>query len=239
MTEAPDYSDLSALFLSCTLTPSPAPSHTETLMRESMAIMQGAGVRTELIRVVDHPIAPGVQPDLSDTFPDDAWPQIYPKVLAADILVLGTPIWLGEKSSECTKIVERLYAHSSETNDAGQYVYYGKVGGMVVTGNEDGYKHASMNLTFSLQHMGFTVPPQADTAWVGEAGPGPSYGDETDDGVVGLDNDFTQQLTTFSAWNLMHMAALLKRHGGVPAYGPSADRWQAGERFGHPRASQA
>lgn len=234
-----DYSDLRALFISCTLTPSPAPSHTETLMRESMAIMEKQGVRTELVRAVDHAIAPGVQPDMSDTFPDDAWPAIYAKVQAADILVLGTPIWLGEKSSICTKVVERLYAHSGETNDKGQYVYYGKVGGVVVTGNEDGYKHAGMNLTYSLQHIGFTVPPQADTAWVGEAGPGPSYGDEDDDGSrTGVTSEFTQRMTTFSAWNLMHLAALLKRNGGLPAHGNSLDAWQEGERFDHPASRQ-
>lgn len=229
-----DDAGLSALFLNCTLKPSPQPSNTGALMDDVRAIMEGQGVRTETIRAVDHRIAPGVQPDMREQgFPDDAWPQISPKVMAADILVLGTPIWLGEKSSVCTNVVERLYAHSGETNDAGQYVFYGKVGGVVVTGNEDGYKHIAMNLTFSLQHIGYTVPPQSDTAWVGPAGPGPSYLDE---GSGGPESDFTQRTTTFMAWNLMHMAALLKRSGGIPAHGTSSGRWQDGERFGHPRA---
>lgn len=233
--DRPDHSDLSALFVSCTLTPSPAPSHTEALMADSRAIMERQGARTELVRAVDLDLAPGVQPDMSELFPDDQWPQLYAKVLAADILVLGSPIWLGEKSSVCTRVVERLYAHSAETNDAGQSVYYGKVGGIVVTGNEDGYKHIGMNLAYSLQHLGFTVPPQSDAAWVGEAGPGPSY---ADDGSGGPENTFTHRSLTFMTWNLMHMAALLKRSGGIPAHGTSSTAWEDGERFDHPRGDQ-
>lgn len=235
MTQFSDL-DLRALFISCTLTPSPGASNTELLMADSMAIMRDQGVAVELVRAVDHDIAPGVQPDMSEQFPDDEWPAIYSKVLAADILVLGSPIWLGEKSSVCTRVVERLYAHSSEPNDKGQSVYHGKVGGIVVTGNEDGYKHVGMNLAYSLQHIGFTVPPQSDAAWVGPAGPGPSYGD---DGSGGPESDFTQRNLTFMSWNLMHMAALLRRAGGIPAYGTSSQAWEAGERFGHPRAGQA
>lgn len=233
MTERPyDYSDLRALFISCTLTPSPAPSNTEALMADSIEIMRRQGVATELVRAVDLDLAPGVQPDMSEQFPGDEWPQLMAKVRAADILVLGSPIWLGEKSSVCTRVVERLYAHSSETNERGQYLYYGKVAGVVVTGNEDGYKHVGMNLTYSMQHLGFTVPPQSDTAWVGEIGPGPSY---ADDGSGGPDSSFTQQTLTFMSWNLMHMAALLKRSGGIPAHGTSSSAWQDGARFDHPR----
>ena len=95
--------------------------------------------------------------------------------MAADILVLFTPIWLGEKSSVCTQVIERLYGNSHLLNDAGQYAYYGRVGGCLVTGNEDGIKHCAMNILYSLQHLGYTIPPQADAGWIGEAGPGPSY----------------------------------------------------------------
>ena len=98
--------------------------------------------------------------------------------MAADILVLGMPIWLGEKSSVATKVIERLYGNSHLLNDAGQYAYYGRVGGCLVTGNEDGVKHCAMNTLYSLQHLGYTIPPQADSGWIGEAGPGPSYLDE-------------------------------------------------------------
>ena len=93
--------------------------------------------------------------------------------MAADILVLTTPIWLGEKSSVCTQVIERLYGNSSQLNDAGQYAYYGRVGGCLVTGNEDGVKHCAMNVLYSLQHLGYVIPPQADSGWIGEAGPGP------------------------------------------------------------------
>ena len=91
---------------------------------------------------------------------------------AADILVLGSPIWLGEKSSICTRVIERLYGNSLALNEHGQYAYYGKVGGCLVTGNEDGVKHCAMNVLYSLQHLGYTIPPQADAGWIGEAGPG-------------------------------------------------------------------
>ena len=104
----------------------------------------------------------------------DEWPAILKKVMAADILVIGSAIWLGEKTSVCTKVIERLYAASHELNGHGQYAYYGKVGGCLITGNEDGAKHCAMNILYSLQHLGYVVPPQADAAWLGEAGPGPS-----------------------------------------------------------------
>lgn len=226
---------LRAVFVSCTLKPSPQPSNTEALMADSMAIMRGAGAQAELIRAVDHPIAPGVQPDLREDFPDDAWPELWPRIIGADILVLGSPIWLGEKSSVCTRVIERLYAHSGETNEAGQSVYYGKVGGVLVTGNEDGYKHIASEVLYALQHLGYTIPPQADAAWVGEAGPGSSYADE---GSGGPESDFTQRALTFMTWNLLHTAALLRQQGGLPAYGSSQTRWDQGERFGHPRGEE-
>lgn len=153
------YDDLRALFVNCTLKPSPESSHTQTLMEVSQAIMAAQ---------------------------------------EADILVLGTPIWLGERSSTCSRVIERLYAQSGDLNDHGQYAFYGKVGGVLVTGNEDGIKHVAMGVLYALQHLGYTVPPQADAGWIGEAGPGPSYGDELPGGGrAGFDNDFTQRNTTF------------------------------------------
>lgn len=227
-----DFSDLRAVFVSCTLKRSPEVSNTEGLMTNSAAIMAAHGVRTETVRAVDHDIAPGVQPDMTEHgAARDDWPALAEKVLAADILVLGTPIWLGEKSSVCTRVIERLYALSGRTNDAGQYLYYGRVGGVVVTGNEDGIKHVAMNVLYSLQHLGYTIPPQADAGWIGEAGPGPSYLDE---GSGGRENEFTQRNTTFMTWNLLHLAAMLKRSGGFPAHGNQRSAWDAGARFDHP-----
>jgi multimeric flavodoxin WrbA len=227
-----DFSDLKALFLNCTLKRAPEISHTDGLVRISRAILEKNGVAVEALRPVDHDIAYGVWPDMTEHgWAKDDWPQIYEKVMAADILVLTTPIWLGEKSSVCTKVVERLYATSGNLNDRGQYAYYGKVAGCLVTGNEDGVKHCAMNILYSLQHLGYTIPPQADAGWIGEAGPGPSY---CDPGSGGPENEFTNRNTTFMTWNLMHLARLLKDAGGVPAHGNQRSAWEAGCRFDYP-----
>ena len=218
-----DFSGLRALFINCTLTASSQGiSHTETLMRDSMAIMEGCGVAVDYIRAADHDIAFGIQPDMREHgAKTDDWPeQIWPKVRDSQILVIGTPIWLGEESSICRVIIERLYAHSAQVNDRGQYVFYGRVGGCVVTGNEDGIKAVANTVLYSLQHVGYTIPPQADCGWIGEAGPGPSYGDELDDGSrAGFDNSFTRRNLTFMTFNLMHVARMLAEAGGIPAYG--------------------
>ncbi len=125
-------------------------------------------------------------------------------------------------------VIERLYGSSALLNDAGQYAYYGRVGGCIVTGNEDGAKHCAMNILYSLQHLGFTIPPQADAAWLGEVGPGPSYLDE---GSGGPENDFTNRNTTFMAWNLLHLARMIKDAGGIPAHGNQRSLWDAGCRW--------
>jgi multimeric flavodoxin WrbA len=225
-----DFSDLSAVFLSCTLKRSPERSHTEGLAAISMEIMRKVDVAVELVRVVDHDVASGVYPDMTEHgWAVDEWPPIQDKVMAADILVICTPIWLGEKSSICTKVIERLYGASSILNEHGQYAYYGRAGGCLVTGNEDGVKHCAMNVLYSLQHLGYTIPPQADAGWIGEAGPGPSYLDE---GSGGPENDFTNRNTTFMTWNLLHLARMLKDKGGIPAYGNQRSEWDAGCRPG-------
>ena len=224
-----DFSDLKALFINCTLKRSPEPSHTDGLVRIASTIMEKNGVSVDAVRAVDHDIAYGVWGDMTEHgWEKDDWPAIYEKVQAAHILVLTTPIWLGEKSSVCTKVIERLYANSSQLNDAGQYAYYGKVGGCLVTGNEDGAKHCSMNILYSLQHLGYVIPPQADAGWLGEAGPGPSY---LDAGSGGPENDFTNRNTTFMTWNLMHLARMITDAGGIPAHGNQRAAWTAGGRF--------
>jgi multimeric flavodoxin WrbA len=229
------YADLRALVVNCTLKPPPEPSHTELLLQVPTEILEKAGVAVEHVRAVDLDLAPGVQPDMSEHgFEADDWPALYEKVQAADILIIGTPIWLGEKSSVCSRLIERLYAMSGMLNDRGQYVYYGKVGGCIVTGNEDGIKHVAMGVLYALQHLGYTIPPQADAGWIGEAGPGPSYGDEAEDGArVGFDNDFTKRNATFMTWNLLHLARLLNEAGGIPAYGNQKSAWADGQRFGY------
>lgn len=198
--------------------------------------MESSGVSTQVIRAVDHDIATGVHPDMREHGWDvDEWPEIHSQVLASDILVIAGPIWLGDNSSQTKKVIERLYSCSGELNDRGQWIYYGRVGGCLITGNEDGIKHCAMNVLYSLQHIGFTIPPQADAGWVGEAGPGPSYGDLLPDGTrAGLDNDFTNRNTAFMTWNLMHAARLLRDAGGFPAHGNQRPAWDAGDRFDLP-----
>lgn len=227
-----DFSDLSALFVNCTLKPSPERSHTRGLMDVSGAIMEELDVSVRVIRGVDHDIAPGVYPDMTDHgAAADDWPEIFDAVLDSDILVLGSPIWLGEKSSVCQRVIERLYGNSGELNEDGQYIYYGRVGGCIITGNEDGIKHCAMGILYALQHLGFVIPPQADAGWIGEAGPGPSYLDE---GSGGPENDFTRRNTTFMTWNLLHVARMLKEREGIPAHGNQRSLWDAGCRFDHP-----
>ncbi len=227
-----DFSDLKAVFFNTTLKPSPALSHTEGLMAVSRAIMQANGVACVTHRLADHVMPPGIYPDMTQHgAPADDWPALYKDVEAADIVVVGSPIWLGEKSSVCQNLIERLYAMSGQLNAAGQYAFYGKVAGCLVTGNEDGVKHVAAGVLYAMQHVGFTVPPQADAGWIGAVGPGPSYLDE---GSGGPSSDFTQRNTTFMTWNLLHFARLLKDAGGVPAHGNQRAAWEAGCRFDHP-----
>lgn len=225
-----NFSELRALFFNCTLKKSPEKSNTEGLLKVSQSIMEKQGAKTEVIRPIDHAIATGVYPDMTEYgWDEDEWPEIYKKVQAADILVIAGPIWLGDNSSVTKKIIERLYANSSELNSAGQYAYYGKVGGCIITGNEDGVKHCAMNILYSLQHIGYTIPPQADMGWIGAIGPGPSYLDE---GSGGPESDFTNRNTTFMTWNLMHLAHILKQQGGIPAYGNQRSKWDSGDHQG-------
>src|SRR3712207_5385965 len=222
------FSDVRAPFINCTLTRSPSQSHTHGLADISQEIMRRNGVSVETIRAVDHDIPPGVYPDMTEHgWGADEWPAIHEKVMAADILVICSPIWLGDKSSVCTKVIERLYGNSSLLNGEGQYAYYGRVGGCLITGNEDGVKHCSMSILYSLQHLGFAIPPQADAGWIGEVGPGPSY---LDPGSGGPQNDFTNRNTTFMTWNLLHFARMLKDRSGVPAHGNQRSLWDAGDR---------
>lgn len=227
------FDTLSALFINCTLKKTPEESHTKLLLNASAAIMQKQGVTVRHLHLLSHQVPPGIYPDMTEHGWDrDDWPQLWEQVMAADILVIGTPIWLGEESSVCRILIERLYAMSGLLNDKGQSVFYGKVGGTVVTGNEDGIKHVAMTTGFALNHLGFTIPPQSDCGWIGEAGPGPSYGDRVDGGVAGVDNDFTQRNCTIMTWNLMHLARMLKSAGGYSSEGNDRKAWADGARFG-------
>jgi len=224
-----DFSGLRAMFLNCTLKRSPDLSHTAGLVDASAAVMRKHGVEVETLRPIDHAVATGVYPDMTEHgWEKDEWPAIQERVMASDILVIAGPIWLGDNSSITKQVIERLYGSSGELNDQDQSAYYGRVGGCLITGNEDGIKHCAQNVLYSLQHIGYTIPPQADAGWIGEAGPGPSYLDE---GSGGPENDFTNRNTTFMTWNLMHLARMLKNAGGVPAHGNQRSAWDDGARF--------
>lgn len=224
-----DFSGLQALFINCSLKSEPQQSHTARLIERSAGIMRQAGVSVEVLHALQHQIAFGMVKDATEAgASQDDWPAIQQRVMAADILVIGSPIWLGVRSSVASLVIERMYAYSGDTNDKGQYLYYGKVGGAIITGNEDGVKATSSSLLYALQHIGYTVPPQADCGWIGEVGPGPSYGDvvEGRDAPAGYDREFTNRNTTIMTWNLMHMAKLLHDAGGLPAVGNTSESWK-------------
>ncbi|AVR45082.1 flavodoxin [Christiangramia fulva] len=231
------FNELKAVYINCTLKKSPNKSHTRSLIDLSANIMKSEGVRVEIIRLADYHIPVGVQPDMTkEGESKDDWPKLYEKIMSANILVIGTPIWLGERSSIASKLIERLYGMSGFQNEKGQYIYYGKVGGCLITGNEDGVKHCSMGILYALQHLGYSIPPQADAGWIGEVGPGPSYGDtewngEKKDPPVGFNSDFTNRNTTFMTYNLLHLAKMLKNNGGYPEYGNSRKDWDDGTRW--------
>jgi multimeric flavodoxin WrbA len=236
-----DFTNLRALFINTSLKRKADESHTQLLLNASAGIMKKNGVAVEQLHFAAHDIPPGVFPDMTEHgWGKDDWPTLWKKVLAADILIVGTPLWLGEESSVCRVLIERLYAMSAELNDKGQSIYYGKVGGCVITGNEDGLKHTAMTIGFALNHLGYTIPPQADCGWIGEAGPGPSYGDKLEGGGrAGFDNDFTQRNTTIMTWNCMHLARMLKDAGGIAKEGNDREAWKAGARFGFENPSES
>lgn len=227
----PDFADLSAVYLNASLKRKNADSHTQLLMNKSSKIMEAEGVAVETIHMLDHHIGFGMVTDaVADNGADaDHWPAIQAKIMAADILVIGSPIWLGVKSSLATLAIERMYASSGQKNDKGQYLYYGKTAGCIVTGNEDGVKAVGMELLYAFQHIGYVVPPQADCGWIGEAGPGPSYGDEDPETgkPCGFDNDFTNRNTTIMTWNLMQTARILRDLGGFPDKGNVSADWES------------
>jgi multimeric flavodoxin WrbA len=218
------YDDLRVVVFNTTLKRSPETSHTDGLLAIPKGLFERLGVRVDEVRVVDHTIPPGVWPDMTTQGYDaDDFPKIYRElVVPADIIIVAGPIWLGDQSSQTRVIIERLYAFSGEVNNAGQWSYYGKVGGVVTTGNEDGGKHVSAQVLYALQHIGLVIPPQVDSYWNGEAGPGDSYNDP---GSGGPENAWTTRNTVFMTWNLLHLARMLKDAGGIPAYGNSTKDW--------------
>jgi multimeric flavodoxin WrbA len=199
---------LTALAITCSLKPSPADSSTDLLTRQLLDALKGHDVDGELVRAVDLDLKPGVESDMGD---GDEWPALREKVLAADILILGTPTWMGQHSSVAQRVLERLDAELSDTNDAGQPRTYGKVGAAVVVGNEDGAHHISALLFQALNDVGFTLPAGAVTYWNGEAMHTTDYKD--------LDEtpEQTASTTASLAANTAHLARLLRGAAYPPA----------------------
>jgi multimeric flavodoxin WrbA len=192
---------LKAVVLVGSLSPSPARSSSELLGTQVLDAMRPHGVTGTVIRLVDHDIKPGVEVDMGDS---DAWPDIREQVLDADILVLATPIWMGQPSSVTKRALERLDAELSETDDEGRMLTYGKVAAVAVVGNEDGAHHTSAELFQALNDVGFSLAAGAVTYWVGEAMAKTDYQD--------LDEtpELVATTTKTLASNTVHLARLLR-----------------------------
>jgi multimeric flavodoxin WrbA len=194
-------SDLTCLVLTCTLKPSPADSSSELLGSQVLDAFAALGVRGSMERVVDHDVRFGVTTDEGD---GDEWPTLREKVLEADVLVVVTPIWMGQPSSVCKMVLERLDAELSETDDEDRPTMFGKVAGVGVVGNEDGAHHVCAELFQALGDVGFTIPAQAATYWVGEAMHAVDYRD------LDTTPEKTAGTTQLLARNATHLAGLLK-----------------------------
>jgi multimeric flavodoxin WrbA len=192
---------LRALVLTCTLRKSPSKSSSDLIARRLLDELGSHGVEGEQVRVVDHPVAFGVGVDEGE---GDAWPELRAKMLAADILVVSTPIWMGQPSSVCKMVLERLDAELGETDDEGRTLTSGKVAGVAVVGNEDGAHHVSAEVYQALNDVGFSLPANAVTYWVGEAMQGTDYQD------LDPEPEKTAATTATLAANLAHLAALLR-----------------------------
>jgi multimeric flavodoxin WrbA len=193
--------DLTCLVLTCTLKASPAESSSELLGRQVLDAFADLGVSGSMERVVDHDVAFGVSTDEGG---GDGWPALRSKMLDADVLVLVTPIWMGQPSSVCKVVLERLDAELSETDDEGRPLVFGKVAGVGVVGNEDGAHHVCAEVFQGLGDVGFTIPAQAATYWVGEAMQAVDYQD------LETTPEKTAGTTQVLARNATHLAGLLK-----------------------------
>ncbi|MFI0238052.1 flavodoxin family protein [Streptomyces sp. NPDC016845] len=196
-----------ALVINCTLKPSPQPSNTEALAGTVIAALKGHGVEVDLVRAVDLNLKPGVETDMGE---GDDWPDVHEKLLAARILVIASPTWVGRPSSVAQRVLERMDAMLGETDDQGRPAAFNRVAGTLVTGNEDGAHHVISEIHGALGDIGYTVPGQAWTYWHLGPGPGPDYLDD-DRG-----HDWSASTGRAMASNLVHVAEALDHHP-VPA----------------------
>lgn len=195
-------SDLTAFALICSLTPSPEPSSSDLMAQHILDQFAAHGVGTSSARVVDHHVAPGVRKDMGD---GDEWPVLREKILAADILVLSTPIWVGHPSSLAQRVMERLDADIAETDEEGRPVMAGKVAVVAVVGNEDGAHKTIADMMQGLNDIGFSLPSQGSTYWVGEAMQAVDFKD------LAQVPDAVATTTAGVVRNAQHLATLLRR----------------------------
>jgi multimeric flavodoxin WrbA len=193
---------LTAVAFNCTLKSSPAASSTEKLLREMLEALGRYDAEGDIVRAVDFNIKPGVR---SDEGEGDDWPELRKRVIAADILLLGSPIWLGQPSSVSKRVLERMDAFLGEKDERGRMPSYGKVAVAVVTGNEDGAHHVGAEFQQALTEVGFTIPAGGVTYWVGEAMHGTDYKD------LKSPPDVVTNWTKMLASNTAHLARLLKQ----------------------------
>lgn len=203
-----DPGALSAVVLNCTLTPSPAPSSTERMAGLVQAELEGHGCHSTAVRVVDHRVLPGVERDMGD---GDEWPALLERVLAADLLVLATPTWVGQHSSVAQRVIERLDAELSETDSDGRPTLFDKVAIPVVVGNEDGAHHIVGILAQTLNDVGFAVAPQSGVYWNGEAMHTTDFRELTE-----VPSELPSALRT-AVSNAVHLGRLLRREPFPPA----------------------
>ncbi len=195
---------LEVLALNCTLKPSPGPSSTEKLLKQLLEALGESGATGDIVRAADFNVKPGVS---ADEGPGDDWPQLRRRVLACDILVIGSPIWLGQPSSIAKRVLERMDAFLDERDELQRMPSYGKVGLAGVVGNEDRAHHVAAEVCQALAEVGFTIPTGGVTYWVGEAMGDKDYLDlKTTPKAVA-------EWTPVLASNAAHLAGLLKKAG--------------------------
>jgi multimeric flavodoxin WrbA len=199
---------LKALIVNCTLKSSPQQSNTDRLIDKAVELYQKEDVECEVLRLVDYNVKPGVSSNEGD---GDEWPLIFNKIKECDILIIGSPIWVGHTPSTVQRLIERMDAlfHETELQDSenGQYLTYNKVAGVLITGNEDGAHSVAAQVLWAMQEFGFTVPPNVNCYWVGEAGPGPSYIE-----AGGEKSVYTNKILRFTVSNTTWFAKMLKQN---------------------------
>jgi multimeric flavodoxin WrbA len=199
---------MKALIVNCTLKRSPDFSNTGALIEKAVKLLEEQHVKTEVLRLTDYEVKSGNSSDEGD---GDEWPEILKKIKAAEILIIGTPIWMGHLASTSQRVIERLDAifHEEGTTDkkTGQYFTYNKVAGCLITGNEDGAHSCAAQVLWSMQELGFTVPPNANAYWVGMAGGDKDYVPGGGERYL-----YTNKTLRYMIANLVFFAKLLKEN---------------------------